>query len=111
MGASGTPSITTRNCTGPPRTVALTVAVTWLRVQRLRLSPGTRRQDLFAVVAGVVLHFAAWRSTAPPNAPVAATTAAGTAASRTTAPINTNLRMLGRLDEWRPQYRLGAGRF
>jgi hypothetical protein len=98
MGASGTPSIMTRKRTGAPRTVTLTVAVTWLTVQRVSDSLGTFRQPVVDVVADVVVHLAAWRSRALPNTPLAAKTAAGTAASRTRPPIITRcLRMTRRL--------------
>src|SRR5688572_12446281 len=101
MGASGTPSMITRNCTGAPLTFTLTIAVTWLSVQRVSLSLGTLRQSVLDVVAGVVVHLEACRSSEPPNAPLAARTAAGTVTS-TTAPaaIAMSLRMvrlLGRL--------------
>jgi hypothetical protein len=56
MGASGTPSTTTRRSTGPPRTVTLTIAVTWLTVQRVSDNLGTFRHVVLEVVAGVVVH-------------------------------------------------------
>ena len=69
-------------------------AVTWLTVQRVSDSRGTFRQAPLDVVADVVVHFAAWRSSAPPNTPLAATTTAGTAPSRARpARITGSLRM------------------
>lgn len=59
IGASGTPSMTPRNATGAPRTVTLSVAVTWLSVQRVSNRPGTLRQAVLDVVAGVVVHLEA----------------------------------------------------
>ena len=65
IGASGTPSITARNLTGPPLTVSVAVSLTSCRVHFVIPSPGTSCHFVPEIEALVVFHFADWRSAAP----------------------------------------------
>jgi hypothetical protein len=58
IGASGTPSMTTRKSTGAPLTVTLTMAVTWWSEHRVSAKPGTFRHSVPDVVAAVVVQTA-----------------------------------------------------
>jgi hypothetical protein len=65
IGASGTPSITARNRTGPPLTVSVAVSLTSRTVQRVMPRPGTLCHPVPEIDPPLVVHFADWRSAAP----------------------------------------------
>jgi hypothetical protein len=73
------------------------MAVNWSFVQRVLASPGTLRQAVDEVVTFDVVQLALCRSSLPPNVPVAAQSAKGTAtASAATAPRASNFLLVNK---------------